>query len=376
MAKRITVVLSQGQSNNPAKRSLEEEIVAALLMERGIEVTVIPNLYDLKPDGTGMLCLQGISGDMIVLSWLFPRAAHWIMDRNGILGRVGETMLVDEDDENDEDDEDEAAEESEAEDKQRVVDQREVPPRTIYCLDLRCRNRAQPFVEEIRRIAKEATTEVVDLMGWIGGSPKPEQLDRYLQPAGGNGSAARVAANPATSASPATASSSPPDDSLASAPAQPKVIDETPQRRWYPVIDFARCTNCMECIDFCLFGVYGVDAAETILVEQPDNCRKGCPACSRVCPENAIIFPQHKTPTIAGSPEVGGVVKIDLSQLFGAPEGDSLRTAVAERDEQLVLAGRDSVGMSVGIAKRQQGKSQAPKDDLDDLIDAADDLDV
>ena len=41
-------------------------------------------------------------------------------------------------------------------------------------------------------------------------------------------------------------------------------------------------------------------SAETILVEQPDNCRKGCPACSRVCPENAIIFPQHKTPAIAG----------------------------------------------------------------------------
>jgi MinD superfamily P-loop ATPase len=48
----------------------------------------------------------------------------------------------------------------------------------------------------------------------------------------------------------------------------------------------------MECIDFCLFGVYGVDRGETILVEQPDNCRKGCPACSRVCPENAIM----KTP--------------------------------------------------------------------------------
>ena len=39
----------------------------------------------------------------------------------------------------------------------------------------------------------------------------------------------------------------------------------------YPVIDFGRCTNCMECIDFCLFGVYGIDRSETILVEQPDN---------------------------------------------------------------------------------------------------------
>src|SRR6185436_1109397 len=86
-------------------------------------------------------------------------------------------------------------------------------------------------------------------------------------------------------------------------------------RRWYPVIDYSRCTNCLECLDFCLFGVYGVNKADAILVEQPDNCKKGCPACSRVCPENAIIFPQHKTPAIAGSPTEGpGGLKIDLSQ--------------------------------------------------------------
>ena len=44
-------------------------------------------------------------------------------------------------------------------------------------------------------------------------------------------------------------------------------LQETP-RRWYPVIDYDRCTNCMECIDFCLFGVYGVDLEDRILVEQ------------------------------------------------------------------------------------------------------------
>ena len=127
----------------------------------------------------------------------------------------------------------------------------------------------------------------------------------------------------------------------------------------------------MECIDFCLFGVYGVDASDTILVEQPDNCRKGCPACSRVCPENAIVFPQHKSPAIAGAlGEAVGTLKIDLSKLFGAP--DAVEVAARERDEQLVLAGRDAVG----IPRRQEGNTEQPKDDLDDLIDALDDLDV
>ena len=92
--KRLTVVVSQGQSASPAKRRLEEDIVGALLMERGVEVTVIPHLYDLAPDGTGMLCLQGIAGDMVVLSWLYPRAAHWILSRNQVKGHVGQTLLV------------------------------------------------------------------------------------------------------------------------------------------------------------------------------------------------------------------------------------------------------------------------------------------
>src|SRR5271154_5611361 len=94
MASRLTIVISQGQSNNPAKRRLEEALVGTLLMEPGLEVTVIPNLYDLAPDGTGMLCLQGITGDVVVLSWLFARAAHWTLDRNGIRGRVGQVLLA------------------------------------------------------------------------------------------------------------------------------------------------------------------------------------------------------------------------------------------------------------------------------------------
>jgi NAD-dependent dihydropyrimidine dehydrogenase PreA subunit len=163
-------------------------------------------------------------------------------------------------------------------------------------------------------------------------------------------------------------------DGIASVPATLQRIEGEAGRRWYPVIDYSRCTNCMECIDFCLFGVYGVDRVETILVEQPDNCRKGCPACSRVCPENAIIFPQHKTASIAGAPVVAGSLKIDLSKLFGAPDtGESAEeAAIRERDEQLVMAGRKAVGAAVGLPKRHAPATSEPKDELDSLIDALD----
>jgi NAD-dependent dihydropyrimidine dehydrogenase PreA subunit len=169
------------------------------------------------------------------------------------------------------------------------------------------------------------------------------------------------------------ASLAPLPDSLSTARHATRIVED-PDRRWYPVIDYSRCTNCMECIDFCLFGVYGIDRAETILVEQPDNCRKGCPACSRVCPENAIIFPQHKTPAIAGAP-VGLVsLKIDLSKLFGAPDQgtSAVEMAALERDEQLMMVGRQPVGLTVGIPKRQTGKPRAEKDDLDALLDELD----
>ena len=53
---------------------------------------------------------------------------------------------------------------------------------------------------------------------------------------------------------------------------------------WFPVIDFDRCTNCMQCLSFCLFDVYGVDEEQQIQVQNNDNCKTNCPACSRVCP--------------------------------------------------------------------------------------------
>ena len=90
---RLTVVLSQAQGKNPAKRALEESIVAALIMESGLDVSVIPHLYDMDKDHTGRMFLESVSGDMVLLSWLFPRAAFWILDRDGIKGHWGESQL-------------------------------------------------------------------------------------------------------------------------------------------------------------------------------------------------------------------------------------------------------------------------------------------
>lgn len=378
MAKRLSVVVSQGQSNHPQKRGLEEEVVTALLMEPGIDVTVIPHLYDLTPDGTGVLALQGIGGNMVVLSWLFERGARWTLDRHGIHGQAGKTLLVsDEDEDDEEDDGDDQHQDDTAESKERVIDQRPVPARKIYCIDLRVQETAAPYVTEVKRIANENRAQVVELTGWLGGQPKSDAAERFLRPTNDTALGGLAPAGNGHGASSHGGNGHGAAHEPDAAPGQVMRIADVPDRRWYPVIDYSRCTNCMECIDFCLFGVYGVDRVETILVEQPDNCRKGCPACSRVCPENAIIFPQHKTPAIAGAAVDLGGLKIDLSRLFGAPdEGKSaVEKAVNERDEQLMLAGRNAVGMSVGVAPREEPASQ-PKDKLDRLIDQLDELDL
>ena len=48
---------------------------------------------------------------------------------------------------------------------------------------------------------------------------------------------------------------------------------------WFPVIDYDRCTNCMQCLSFCLFDVYSVDVNNQIEVLNQDNCKTNCPAC-------------------------------------------------------------------------------------------------
>lgn len=338
--KKLTVVISQGQSKNPKNRELEEIIATRLLMEPDIDVSLVPHLYDMSADHTGMLFLKSVPGNVVVLSWLYPRGARWILDRQGVKGKEGVTLL----EEGDDDEED--VEEREA--NPEAIGATDLPDRFLYCIDMRVESNPDAYIEEIRRIKNENAQETVDLLSWITGQPNADQLKRYIAPQPTNGSPPQLP-NPQD--------------------------DDAPKRRWYPVIDYSRCTNCMECIDFCLFGVYGVDSIDRILVEAQDNCKKGCPACSRVCPENAIIFPQHKTPAIAGAAgEVAGL-KIDLSQLFGQSK-DPLELAAAERDAELVKDGRDAVGMAVGIPKRQADKPQQDRDELDDLMDDLDALEV
>lgn len=130
---------------------------------------------------------------------------------------------------------------------------------------------------------------------------------------------------------------------------------------WFPVIDYDRCTNCMQCLSFCLFGVYGVDPQGRIQAQQQDHCKTNCPACSRVCPEAAIMFPKYKSGPINGD-EVSDAdlqrekMKIDISALLGGDVYALLRDRSErarsrfgkERDADKALAERQKCLVKLG----------------------------
>ncbi|MEZ6048431.1 MAG: ferredoxin family protein [Planctomycetaceae bacterium] len=355
--KKLTVVLSQAQGKHPVRSKLEEEIAGALLMDPQVSISLIPHLYDMSADHTGLVFLRSLKGPFVLLGWQYPRALHWTLDRQQIHGHVGETELIEEVDD------DEEIEEEQHESIGSV----EKPNRNIYCIDLKVSSNPQDYVDEIHRIYEVENSQLVQLtLGPVSNGNGSSNGNGHSTN-GVNGSAFDLSQ---FILDPDIVATSTPQAEIA----QLKETQTPIKRRWYPVIDYSRCTNCMECIDFCLFGVYGVDQLDRILVEEQDNCKKGCPACSRVCPENAIIFPGHKTPAIAGAAgEVAGL-KIDLSKLFGGGDEDALDLAVRERDAELMADGRDMVGKSVGLARRHVDPQQ--RDELDDLMDELDSLGI
>jgi NAD-dependent dihydropyrimidine dehydrogenase PreA subunit len=295
-SKKTPVVLSKYRAATTAQQNLEQEVARRLAKLPGLEVTAVPHLYDLGADGQAMDLLRSVPGDMVVLSWLYPRSAFWVLDANRVRGRLGRTSSLG----SDELDEPLAP----------SRDRGETPDRTIWCFDFRTHGRPEPFVEEIARLTGQAV--------------EPPPAEETVLAAGGNG--------------------------------RLREIDEPIRFRWYPVVDYSRCQNCLECLNFCLFGVFGIDEQERLLIEQPDACRPGCPACARICPSGAIMFPQHLDPAIAGDPKAPREApKPDLTQISFLGPADQ---AAAERARAL--------------AERQSHAAQPPKDDLDRLIDKLD----
>ncbi|MDG2381407.1 MAG: hypothetical protein P8N76_07010 [Pirellulaceae bacterium] len=139
MARRIIVVLSQAARANSTQRDFESSLVAELLMVHGLEVTLIPDLTRLKPGDTGLLCLEGITSDMVMLSWIDATQAHQQLAQLEIHGRPGRTAWG----------------------SLPIVAVEHA--RTIFHIDLRELPAVSDCCDEIKRIREEATMKTYDL---------------------------------------------------------------------------------------------------------------------------------------------------------------------------------------------------------------------
>jgi len=117
------------------------------------------------------------------------------------------------------------------------------------------------------------------------------------------------------------------DEIIAALPSCADSVDQQVQpvggwRPWFPIIDEDRCSNCGQCLDFCLFGVYERDADGKVKVTNPASCKNKCPACARICPQVAIMFPKLAEAPVNGA-EVDdecaaqAQVKLNIEEMLG-----------------------------------------------------------
>jgi NAD-dependent dihydropyrimidine dehydrogenase PreA subunit len=140
------------------------------------------------------------------------------------------------------------------------------------------------------------------------------------------------------------------------------------EKRWFPVLDRDRCTSCGLCHEFCLFGVYergGEEGpGESVSVAQPDRCKPGCPACARLCPSGAILFPDCTTDSaIAGEPGAEIV------------RGDVM-AARSLAKESIAAHTRSKKPVEKASSDNKAEKTSRSSDSLDNLIDELESRDM
>lgn len=132
-----------------------------------------------------------------------------------------------------------------------------------------------------------------------------------------------------------------------------KSVDWVP---WFPVIDRDRCRNCKQCLSFCLFGVYGLDAQGHVSVVNPQGCKTNCPACARICPDVAIIFPKYNQAPISGAPIVDedserAKVKVNVQEILGSDIYGALSERKKKARSLLVRKSADAGGLDLAAPR-------------------------
>lgn len=134
---------------------------------------------------------------------------------------------------------------------------------------------------------------------------------------------------------------------------------------WFPVIDHDLCENCKQCMNFCLFGVYGVDDEGQVCVKKPTGCKTNCPACARICPAGAIMFPKYdKSPINGDRVDAENIsdeqVKVNLAEVLSGDIHKFIRQRGTSRTD-------DGAKARIERLKKFQKELDIPQDVLKEL---------
>lgn len=161
-------------------------------------------------------------------------------------------------------------------------------------------------------------------------------------------------------------------------PSEPNVLQTRQLVRWYPIVDRSKCTNCLNCLQFCLFGVHETDENGKVQVANPDQCKPGCPACSRICPNGAIIFPLYANdPAIAGAP--GLLMQPDRQARHMYYMRTKAKCPKCGQEGRILLSAPgaptcEECTRPIRVTKQTPSASNIVMDEMDALIDQVDSL--
>ena len=75
MAIRIPVVISQHERRSGSIADYEEQLITRIVMESGLDATLIADLKSIELDTTDHLCLEGLKGDFALATW---ESSHYV----------------------------------------------------------------------------------------------------------------------------------------------------------------------------------------------------------------------------------------------------------------------------------------------------------
>ncbi len=83
MAIRIPVVISQHERRSGSIADYEEQLITRIVMESGLDATLIADLKSIELDSTDHLCLEGLKGDFALATW---ESSHYVCSHLHRLG--------------------------------------------------------------------------------------------------------------------------------------------------------------------------------------------------------------------------------------------------------------------------------------------------